>query len=86
MGVKYKIVFSVADWRRVSLSVFDKASRATATVLGSSKKMSPERLERPTFGSGVRCATNCAKGSHIISGQLWRNLFSGEMFQLSTRP
>lgn len=26
------------------------------------KALSRERLERPTFGSGVHCATNCANG------------------------
>lgn len=31
------------------------------------KALSRERLERPTFGSGVHCATNCANGPNCHS-------------------
>lgn len=53
---------------------FYQGVRVTDHLMPMKKKtLSRERLERPTFGSGVHCATNCANGpTHAILSPLGR--------------
>ena len=49
----------VRDWRRINF---------TNNKIDEQKIMRPERLELPTFRSGVGRATNCAKAPIVHTG------------------